>query len=118
MVPSTAIPYAFDPEATYVIAGGLGGLGRCIARWMVANQAKNLILLSRSKVHSEAAATLLQELQEKGVRVATPQCNVSDEESLKRALVNCAWLPPIKGCIQGSMVLKVWNPIHQKPIVN
>jgi len=74
---------------------------------MVNNGARNLILLSRSKEHGESATGLLQELRAKGVCVATPACDVGDKSSLKSALEKCSSMPPIKGCIQGAMVLQV-----------
>ena len=100
--------YGFDPNASYVVAGGLGGLGRSVARWMSSRNARHLILLSRSSTHSEAAQGLLRELRAKGVNVATPPCDVSDRSSLIFALAEATKsMPSIKGCIQGSMVLKV-----------
>lgn len=99
--------YSFDEESTYVIAGGLGGLGRSIARWMVSRNAKNLILLSRSRTHAIEVQNLLRELREKGVTVATPACDIGNRESLALALASCREMPTIKGCIQAAMVLKV-----------
>lgn len=100
--------YSFDPNASYLIAGGLGGLGRSIARWMASRNAKHLILLSRSSTHSPAAQALLDELRAKGVNLATPPCDVSNRTSLISALAEARkTMPQIKGCIQGSMVLKV-----------
>jgi short-subunit dehydrogenase len=107
VVPSFEPTYTLDTRATYVIAGGLGGLGRSIAQWMVGRSAKHLILLSRSEVHSTAAAAFLASLEEQGIDVATPPCDVGDRESLRNALKQCHHMPPIKGCIQASMVLKV-----------
>lgn len=95
-----------DPNATYLIAGGLGGLGRSAARWMASRGAKNLMLLSRSGPSSSAASDLLKELKGRGVNVATPKCDVSCSESLSTALKQNT-LPPIKGCLQGTMVLRV-----------
>lgn len=68
----------------------------------------NLILLSRSGNTKHPAKKLLHDLEELGVRVATPRCDVSDLDSLRRALNECsaAGMPPIKGCIQGAMVLR------------
>lgn len=39
---------AFDPRASYVIIGGVGGLGANIARCLVENGAKHVVLTSRS----------------------------------------------------------------------
>jgi NADPH:quinone reductase-like Zn-dependent oxidoreductase len=107
-VPSMLPTYSFDPDATYIIAGGFGGLGRSIARWMADRKARHIILVSRKGVRSKAAQELLDELQARGVDVASPCCDVSDAQALASALELCSVrMPPIKGCIQGTMVLKV-----------
>ncbi|ORX95044.1 BcPKS1, polyketide synthase [Clohesyomyces aquaticus] len=94
-------------ESTYVIAGGLGGLGRSTARWMVSNGAKYVILLSRSGLSSQQAKDLTNELEAQGVHVATPPCNVSSAEALANVLQECEKsMPSIKGCIQGTMILR------------
>ncbi|KAI0861213.1 KR domain-containing protein [Xylaria cubensis] len=96
------------PEnATYVIGGGLGGLGRSLARWFVSRGARYLILLSRSRVRSEAAKTLVHELQIQGVHVATPSVDLVDLERLKDVLGALAHsMPPIRGCIQATVALR------------
>lgn len=68
---------------TYVIAGGLGGLGRSIARWIVGRGAKYLILLSRSGPRTDAAKALLHELALGGVYVKAPACDITDADYLK-----------------------------------
>ena len=99
--------YFFDANETYLIAGGLGGLGRCIARWMVGRGTRNLLLLSRSGP-GQKAKTLIDELRLKGARVETPICDVTDASSIANMLNDYQdILPPIKGCIQCSMVLRV-----------
>jgi NADPH:quinone reductase-like Zn-dependent oxidoreductase len=108
IVPDSRPTYYFDANATYVIAGGLGGLGRSMARWMVRRGAKSLILLSRSGASTESAQGLVSELKAMGCNVATPQCDISKEQELQAVLSECTrFMPPIKGCIQGAMVLKV-----------
>ncbi|RBQ79289.1 hypothetical protein FVER14953_09959 [Fusarium verticillioides] len=105
--PSRKPTYHFDPEASYLLSGGLGGLGRSAARWMASRGARNLILLSQSGTTRPAAQELMEELTDAGVTAAAPQCDVSDRAVLERVLSDCAKaMPPIKGCIQGSMVLK------------
>lgn len=89
------------------MAGGLGGLGRSAARWMCQRGARYLILLSRSGASSTAAKTLIQDLEKSGVTVQAPQCDVASSTSLIEALKQCENMPPIKGCIQGTMVLQV-----------
>ena len=98
--------YKLDSGATYLIAGGLGGLGRSAARWMATHGARNLVLLSRSGPRTEAAITLLTELEGMGVCVKAPRCDIACASSLSTALTECAWMPPIKGCLQATMVLR------------
>ena len=75
---------------------------------MVDLGARNLLLLSRSGAMSHAALEMLDEMQEKGVRINAPRCDISDEQAVVVALRQSEEnMPPIKGCIQGSMVLKV-----------
>ncbi|KAL8853081.1 MAG: hypothetical protein Q9221_002112 [Calogaya cf. arnoldii] len=107
VAPSSRPTYEFDSQATYVLAGGLGGIGRSLSRWMVGRKARNLILLSRSTTYNEETASFLQELKDRGVNVATLPCDVGDANRLEEVLRSCATtMPPIKGCIQGSMVLE------------
>ncbi|GKZ24500.1 type I Iterative Polyketide synthase (PKS) [Aspergillus brasiliensis] len=102
--------YTFEPDATYVIAGGLGGLGRSIARWLVERGARNLILLSRSGPASPHARSLVEELHARGARAITPACDITNRELLKTVLEVCSQLmPPIKGCVQASMVVRAHN---------
>lgn len=100
----------FDSSATYLIAGGLGGIGRSIAKWMAQNEARYLVLLSRRKTYSDGVLEFLHRLRAKGVKVLTPPCDVTNDKEVKSVLEMCRKeLPPIKGCIQASMVLKVWG---------
>ncbi|KAI0383339.1 putative polyketide synthase [Hypomontagnella monticulosa] len=98
--------YMMDSRATYVIAGGLGGLGRSVARWLVDRGARYLILLSRSGPRTPEAHELLAELNKKGARVETPVCDVANRAALKAVLASCSkTMPPIRGCIQSSLVM-------------
>lgn len=107
-VPSNLPTYEFDANASYVIVGGLGGLGRSVARWMASLKARHLILLGSSNPIREAGKVLVEELQAQGVSIATPPCDVSDKAALERIINHCReTMPPIKGCIQGAMVLRV-----------
>ncbi|KAI1436832.1 putative polyketide synthase [Xylaria sp. CBS 124048] len=95
-----------DPEASYLIAGGLGGLGRDMARWLVSRGARYLILLSRSGPRTVEAQQLLAEFRERGIYAATPMCDVSDAAALRAVLTSLSdKMPPVKGCIQASMVM-------------
>ncbi|KAI0857200.1 polyketide synthase [Xylaria cubensis] len=107
IIPSPKPTTKLDPDASFVIVGGLGGLGQAITRWAVARGAKNLILLSRSGLVKAAAKAFLDEITPLCQNVATPACDVADKQALERCIAEClTYMPRIKGCIQGSMVLK------------
>lgn len=77
---------------------------------MAQQGARNLILLSRSGPVSNAAKMLVNELEKCGVTVRTPRCDVADAKSLASTITSCADMPPIKGCLQATMVLQVHFP--------
>ncbi|KAH7330434.1 reducing type I polyketide synthase [Rhexocercosporidium sp. MPI-PUGE-AT-0058] len=97
-----------DENATYLIAGGLGGIGRSISRWLVDRGARNLLLLSRSGGEKSAQAqALLAELRSNGVHVEAPVCDITDLPSLRNVLERYKGImPAVKGSIQASMVLR------------
>ncbi|RDW89980.1 type I polyketide synthase [Aspergillus mulundensis] len=99
---------SLDANSTYVISGGLGGLGRNIAIWLADRGARFLLLLSRSGSKSLEAQQLVHDLGCRGVRVLTPSCDIADPKSLQSTLEACKsqGMPPIKGCIQAAMVLR------------
>ncbi|KAI0022605.1 putative polyketide synthase [Xylariomycetidae sp. FL0641] len=95
-----------DPEATYLVVGGFGGIGRAIVRWLANRGARWLVILSRSGVQPGEAQSLVDELVETGTHIEAPRCDVADREALRQTLnrINAA-MPPVKGCIQAAMVM-------------
>jgi short-subunit dehydrogenase len=70
--------------------------------------AKHLVLLSRSGVTNEEAMELVDNLRKQGTRVEVPVCDIANFDSLKDILDKTSrTMPPIKGCIQSAMVLRV-----------
>jgi len=107
LVPEQLPPYKLDPNASYVLAGGLGGIGRSLARWMVTRGAKNLVFLSRSGNITDAVKETITEIESNGCKTHVFTCDVSDEARTAEVMKECQMtMPPIKGCIQGSMILK------------
>ncbi|KAK9800099.1 hypothetical protein SCARD494_01892 [Seiridium cardinale] len=103
-------PVSLDcPDASYLIAGGLTGIGQAIARWMIQKGAKNLILVSRHATsHAATAAEIKEDARLAGCRVIIQDCDVADENDLLRLLERCYQtlsLPPIRGVVNGAMVL-------------
>lgn len=108
VIPDAPPPFKFDGEATYVLAGGLGGLGRSLARWMAARGAKSLVFLSRSGRVSPDVAEMLDDVKGAGCKARIFICDVANVHHVQSVVEECAAsLPPIKGCIQCSMTLRV-----------
>lgn len=108
VIPDAPSPYQFDSNASYVLAGGLGGLGRSLARWMAARGAKSLVFLSRSGRVSPPVTEMLDDLKRAGCKARIFICDVANIDHVKSVVEDCAAsLPPIKGCIQCSMTLQV-----------
>ncbi|KAL7959326.1 hypothetical protein V8C34DRAFT_280434 [Trichoderma compactum] len=105
LAPSPA-PLGFSRDASYVLSGGLGGIGRSVAAWMASRGARNLIFLSSSGRITPAVTTMREALEADGCRVHIFTCDVSDKEQLRLVLEQCKTLPPIRGVVQGAMKLK------------
>lgn len=95
---------SFDPDASYLLAGGVGGLGRAIATWMVERGARHLTFLSRSAGNGVASTVLFDELMSMGCTVTAVAGRVDDINDVHRAVDESK--SPIKGVLQLSMVLK------------
>ena len=66
------------PDATYLITGGLSGLGLLVAQWLVEKGARHLALMGR-RVPSDEAVELLDSLRSTGAQIAVIQGDVSIE---------------------------------------
>ena len=108
-VPLSPPPFQLRPEASYLIVGGLGGIGVEMAKWMVDDLgAKSIILISRSGMDATGAVETIEALSRPGVVVTVRKCDVAKKEDLEAILHECVQtLPPIRGVIQSAMVLKV-----------
>ena len=95
----------FRADGTYLVTGGLSGLGLLAASWLVKQGARNLVLVGRSGV-PEAARAQLEKLEQAGATVTAAQADVSQEEQVARLLTGIeASLPPLRGIIHSAGVL-------------
>ena len=95
----------FSGNATYLITGGLGGLGLCTVQWMAGSGAKFLVLMGRSAPSAEASV-VLDKLEEKGVRVVVLRGDVARESDVVRVLSHIKeCLPPLRGIVHSAAVL-------------
>lgn len=104
-VATKTVETRLDPTASYLLVGGLGGLGRAVSRWMVEHNARKLVYLSRNAGASTRPEDqdFIRELESMGCEVVLVQGSVSDHSDVGKA-VRAA--PNLKGILQMSMVLR------------
>ncbi|KAG5925731.1 Type I Iterative PKS [Claviceps africana] len=95
-----------DPSASYLLVGGLGGLGRSVARYLAQQGARSLLFLSRSAGSGAEDAEIVRELESMGVKVQLIRGSVVNEGDVLQAIQKASKL---KGIIQVSMVLRDEN---------
>jgi myxalamid-type polyketide synthase MxaB len=94
-----------DPHGTYLITGGLGGLGMVTARWMVEKGANHIVLMSRSEP-TEQARQVLDELRQDGAEIVTMQGDVARRADVEHVLTCIKeTLPPLRGLFHEAGVL-------------
>ncbi|WP_230967594.1 SDR family NAD(P)-dependent oxidoreductase [Nostoc commune] len=75
----------FKNDRTYLITGGLGGLGLVVAQWLVDMGARHLVLLGRNAPTS-AAISRIQQLEVGGATITVAQVDVSQQQDLATIL--------------------------------
>jgi hybrid polyketide synthase/nonribosomal peptide synthetase FtdB len=117
------LPVAFAVDGTYLVTGGLGGLGLKVARWMVEHGARRLVLVGQTQMpprsqwrrvprdsqHGTRLAEV-RELEALGASVQLASFDVADDHELRAFLDTFAaegW-PPIRGVVHaaGAVELK------------
>lgn len=108
MIPSLHSASLTEPNATFLIVGGLGGIGQAVALWFLDNGAKNVLIISRNAERHVETAALLQRSKQEGRNLQIRDCDVSSEENLARLLEHVRnSMPPIRGVVDAAMVLDV-----------
>lgn len=102
MMPS-APAARFDAEASYIITGGLGGLGRSIISWMADRGAQNIWVLSRSGASSSEAQAVIKKLAARSVLVRTVACDVGKREQVMHAIQQASSDRPLKGIVHSAV---------------
>jgi myxalamid-type polyketide synthase MxaC len=95
--PSAATaPPTVRADATYLLTGGLGFMGRHLARWLVERGARHLVLLGRRAPDDEVRAELAG-LADAGAEIVVRQADVTDAGALADVFREAAATAPIRG---------------------
>lgn len=100
-----AASIALHADASYLITGGLAGLGLLTAQWLVEHGARHLVLMGRSGP-AEFARERIAEMEQAGASLTIVQGDVTREADVRQALALIREkLPPLRGLIHSVGVL-------------
>ncbi|MFD5097389.1 amino acid adenylation domain-containing protein [Streptomyces albidochromogenes] len=117
--PGSAMPieHPVRPDATYLITGGLGGLGLESARMLCEAGARHLVLLGRTPPR-QAARHLIERLRADGATVSAFTADVADHDALSGVFARIdadPAFPPIAGVLHLAGVLDDGVLLLQSP---
>ncbi len=97
---------AIRNDATYLVTGGLGALGRQVARWLVDQGAQHVVLTGRNDVTTPDQAESIRLLQASGATVLVIPADVAHRDDVKRLLQTIRdQCPPLAGIFHTAGVL-------------
>lgn len=115
-------PAPIRSDATYLITGGLGGIGLELAHWLTQRGARHLALLGRREP-SERARARIAAMEAAGATVRVYRADVSDSLQLGAALADAGSdMPPFCGVfhlsgIMDSSLLKDLNEAQLRSVL-
>jgi len=105
--PKALPPMTFKADASYLISGGLGGFGLVIARWMVEQGAKNLVLVGRRGIHSQETQDAVNALIALGAKIKVTAADIGDPDQVASILADVEeTMPPLRGIMHAAMFLE------------
>lgn len=116
-----AEPQNFDPSGSYIVTGGLVGLGLRVARWLAERGAGRLVLCGRG-APSDDAGRVLAELQAAGTEIRVVRGDVADPGCIA-ALLETAGRERLRGVMHcagvtadATLLRQEWS--HFKQVMN
>ncbi len=96
----------FRSDGTYLITGGMGGLGLTLAEWMVEKGARHLVLVGRNIDPSDRTKEILSKMEGEGAKIVLTSADVSVPEDVDRVVNSIqTTLLPLRGIIHTAMVM-------------
>ncbi|MFN7096430.1 MAG: amino acid adenylation domain-containing protein, partial [Gammaproteobacteria bacterium] len=114
-IPDTASrPISLLASASYLITGGLGGLGLACCRWLIEQGAKNIILVGRQPPSAQLQQEILQLEKIHSLTILIRQVNIAELQQLNILFDELSQqLPPLRGIIHAAGVMK-YNELAQQ----
>jgi acyl transferase domain-containing protein/surfactin synthase thioesterase subunit/acyl carrier protein len=104
--PKFKAPISFSEAATYIITGGLGGIGLEVLSFLVDNGARHIVLTARHAASGDTQKRL-NEYEQRGVNISVPKSDVSKKDDVEKLIETISGEHPLKGIIHTAGVLDV-----------
>jgi acyl transferase domain-containing protein/short-subunit dehydrogenase/acyl carrier protein len=91
-------------DGTYLVSGGLSGIGLKVAEWLAARGAGAVLLLGRQPPNEHQLAALAA-IRANGGAVEAMQCDVGDPAAVRALRGPLESLPPLRGVLHAAGVL-------------
>jgi thioester reductase-like protein len=94
-----------ESDASYLITGGMGGLGLRVAAWLIDQGASTLVLTGRRGPSAEAQSAI-EAMQQAGACVEVVTGDVSNEQDVRHIMTHIReFLPPLRGVMHAAGLL-------------
>ncbi len=98
--------FHFEESASYLVTGGLGGLGLSAAGWMVDQGARHLALVGR-RAPTEEAEAAIRAMEAKGAEVLVLSADVSKRSDVERVVAEIAQrMPALRGVLHAAGIVR------------
>ncbi|KAF7445064.1 Polyketide synthase module protein [Pyrenophora tritici-repentis] len=105
-LPAKPLPLHVRKDGTYIAAGGLGDLTSRICVFLASRGAGHIVSLSRRTVDDATKQKYMATVEKHGCKLHILQCDITNDESIKNAVDYCSTLPPVRGVVNGTLVLR------------
>ena len=107
-------------DRSYLVTGGLGGIGRVVADWL-ADRGAGVIVLNGRRPPDPAAEETIEALRQRGADVRVELADVADSAAVEAMLARMdATMPPLAGVIHsvgvlsdGSLTNQTWERFEE-----
>lgn len=100
--------YRLSNDASYIVIGGTGRIGRQICQLLDEKEAGCIVVLTRKSTDEDQEVEFVRELALSTSRVVLLTCDVGDAEQVRDMAKRCREsLPTVKGVINAAMELQV-----------
>ncbi|MYU18345.1 SDR family NAD(P)-dependent oxidoreductase, partial [Streptomyces sp. SID8361] len=94
----------WSTSGTALVTGGTGGLGVCVARWLVGCGAEHVVLVSRRGAGAVGVEGVRAELEGLGARVSVVACDVADRDGLAGVIAGIGEEVPLRTVVHAAGV--------------